>query len=161
MQPMPVHGCLMLAAAQAISDSMGHLEIWGLMQPVVQPMEQLEMWGLMQPVVANSHFHGPTEPMQPLTTLDSGLIQPFVPTSYCRGPMTNCQAKCKTTCNTRSNPTWQEKMQKTAVYKHTVEENMAMDGLIVLIWQILASDDGDEHDDGDGGRPEKGYGGID
>ena len=116
MQPMPVHGCLMLAAAQAISDSMGHLEIWGLMQPVVQPMEQLEMWGLMQPVVANSHFHGPTEPMHPLTTLDSGLIQPFVSTSYCRGPRTNChmpiQAFRKTTCNTRYNAPLQENTQK-------------------------------------------------
>ena len=49
-------------------------------------------------------------------------------------------------------------MQKTAVYKHTVKEQIAMDGLIVLIWQIIASDDGDEDADGDGGRPEKGYG---
>ena len=30
-----------------------------------------------------------------------------------------------------------------------------MDGLIVLIWQIMASDDGDEYADSDGGRPEK------
>ena len=32
---------------------------------------------------------------------------------------------------------------------------MAMEGSIVLIWHIMASDDGDEDADGDGGRPEK------
>ena len=46
-----------------------------------------------------------------------------------------------------------ENAKKTAVYKHTVEEQIAMDGLIVLIWQIMASDDGDEDADSDGGRP--------
>ena len=38
---------------------------------------------------------------------------------------------------------------------------MAMERLIVLIWHIMAIDDGDEDADGDGGRPEKGYDGID
>ena len=96
--------------------------------------------------------------------LVSGLMQPIVAmTSDCQtNCQNNCQTNCQTDCHTRSSPPWQENTQKkTAVYKCTVEENMAMDGLIVLIWQILASDDGDEHDDGDGGRPEKGYGGID
>ena len=30
---------------------------------------------------------------------------------------------------------------------------MAMEGLIVLIWHIMANADGDEDADGDGGRP--------
>ena len=34
-----------------------------------------------------------------------------------------------------------------------VGAKMAMEGLIVLIWHIMASDDGDEDADGDGGRP--------
>ena len=38
---------------------------------------------------------------------------------------------------------------------------MAMEGLIVLIWHIMANADGDEDADGDGGRPRKRYGGID
>ena len=38
----------------------------------------------------------------------------------------------------------------------TVGRKMAMDGLIVLIWQIMASDAGDEDADSDCGRPEKG-----
>ena len=69
MQPMPglvvqpVHGFLIMAAARGAAAR-------GL--PAI-----LEMWGLMQPLVANSTFHSPTDPVQPLTTLD------FLPIAMC------------------------------------------------------------------------------
>ena len=46
-------------------------------------------------------------------------------------------------------------------FRKWVGAKMARECLIVLMWQMIASDDGDEDADGDGGRPEKGYGGID
>ena len=48
---------------------------------------------------------------------------------------------------------WREKWRGNNITQAGSERKMATEGLIVLIWHIMASDDGDEDADGDGGSP--------